>query len=374
MEEDMKKTLIVLTTLILLMLVACDNNTVENKTDVSGNIIYTYTTSQELEFKNAYLNSISQHTDVELSIDGIELIQYYGKVGRGDAVKMTNVYRTKPHMVHNEVIEKFHFRYDHGGNQVYLIFDDQLYTGKSAFEEDLINKEELLTLFLFNSFSINNLNYSEIQDIENRLGNESELEDGNYIFTRYYGKYNGFHAITLENINSFTVCEDEYIENLHFQYPYPGSHIRLINGQEMYTIKEAYRKGHIQLEDIYKLFEKHTNSPDVSEELVTTLLKPAFDIHKDYISDYTMDILYLDKYYGLYQDCHIFSFHSTEWLAKYYTESTNKVLDALRYGGSAYEFVLYEETLYTLKEAIDKGIIDPEIEDIIISKKYILYP
>lgn len=86
---------------------------------------------------------------------------------------------------------------------------------KKAYEKQLITVDDLCELFLINSLSEKGLTIDDLRIIEATLRNDKSLNDG-YFYTRYYGEYNGFYAITLENTSLLTMCVQEDFENLRF--------------------------------------------------------------------------------------------------------------------------------------------------------------
>ena len=200
-------------------------------------------------------------------------------------------------------------------------------------------------------------------------------ETDDHELSRYYGEYNGFHAVSLNFLGGqAAVCFEESVGHLRFEYGYQANRIRFMNGTESYTLGEAFENGIITQEDVYTLFQFHTKSQTTDEALMRQLLTPAYELCLKYKDDFDRDVdfdcFYLKKYYGQYGNSHIYALHASCWIRSSSTSATPEEIEVMEYGFSSIAYVLNDGKLYTLDQALNRGIISEAIKNEIREKYY----
>ena len=146
-----------------------------------------------------------------------------------------------------------------------------------------------------------------------------------------------------------------------------------MNKTEMYSINQALSYGIITNQDVYDIFEIHTKSQQVDDDLVETLLTPAYELCLKYKDDFYEELkyekFYLTKYYGKYGNSYIYSL-SAPWIKSSSTAPTAEEMDIMNHGFTKIAYVLNDGKIYTLNQAKEKGIITEEIVQEIEDKYY----
>lgn len=336
---------------------------------------YPFTAAIDLSemFKTAYANSFPK--DMEIDLNNIEVVEYYGMIGDAHIVSMDSSYLGKeyPNDAYNETVEGMEFRYDRS-YKVYIIYNETLFSAKAAYENRIIDFNSLCKIFGLHTSNLTTFHTEAYNAVQSTMKAEGkELDD--YELSRYYGTYSGFHAISLNFLGmQAAVCFEENVGQLHFEYGYESNRIRFMNGTESYTPDEAFENGIITQEDLYDLFEIHTKSQEIDEALVAQLLTPAYELCSKYPDAFDRDIVferfYLTKYYGQYGDSHILGLYTSCWIKSDFTAATPEETEVMKYGFCDSAYVLYDGKMYTLGQALEQGIITEEIKAEITLKYY----
>ena len=312
-------------------------------------------------FVSAYIKSIS-HKIETVDENNIIINKYYGTIDKAHIVSMYDKYsEVYPNDAYIEEIKNLQFRFTYTTN-TYVIFNGVLYTPKQAFEEKIINLSNLCLLFGLHTFGLDTFTKNDYDNIMSYFGS------GSYLISKYYGKYNGYCAVTLSytGMQIAAVFEETY-KGITFSYGYESSRIRLISENEKHTLKTALENNAISKEDLYNLFEKHTKSAEINDQIIETILTAAYNLCLKYKDDFMKEVKYEDcelyKYYGKYDDSYIFDIHSYNWINFTKTDATEEEIIILQYGFSAGPYVLNNNVLYTIYTALDKGIITEELCD-----------
>ena len=331
--------------------------------------------SKELadKFKSAYANSISEYVDV-VDLNNIEILDCYGKIGNAYIVSMTDSYpKAYPNGAYIEYVENMEFRYDIRNN-VYIVYKNALYTAKEAYEKSIITFDNLCTIFGLHTAKLDTFNKEDYDKlnacIELIYQEEAEL----YQLARYYGEYNGYSVVSYNYLGmQYDVVAYNYINKLEFSYGYQSNYIRFMNKTEMYSINQALSKGIITNQDVYDIFEIHTKSQQVDDDLVETLLTPAYELCLKYKDDFYEELkyekFYLTKYYGKYGNSYIYSL-CAPWIKSSSTAPTTEEMDIMDYGFAKIAYVLNDGKIYTLNQAKEEGMITEEIVQEIEDKYY----
>lgn len=325
-------------------------------------------------FKSAYASSIADFVE-EVDLNEIEILDYFGLIRDAHIVSMGSNYSGKyPNGVYIEEVKKMEFKYD-SGYKIYVIAKDKLYTPKKAYEEKIIDFSELCKLFGIHTSKLETFDEQSYDSVENCLKLKYEEEFDLYEIAKYYGEYNGYSAVSLNYLGmQLAVTSADYVYNLKFEYGYSSNHIRFMNDSEMYSISEALSKNIITKDDLYNIFEIHSKSEKVDEQLIIELLTPAYELCLKYADDFNKEInlnhFSLSKYYGKYGENEIYSLDSTCWIDKVNTSATIEEVEVMEYGFSKTAYVLSDGKLFTLQQALNSGIITEEINKEIMSKYY----
>lgn len=335
---------------------------------------YPFTAAIDLSemFKTAYANSFPK--DMEIDLNNIEVVEYYGMIGDAHIVSMDSCYLDDayPNDAYIESIEDMEFRYDRS-YKVYIVYKEALFTAKAAYENKIIDFNSLCKLFGLHTAKSGTFDAEAYQVVKATLKSQLENADS-YELDRYYGEYNGFYAISLNFLGGqAAVCFEENVGQLHFEYGYESNRIRFMNGTESYTLDEAFENGIITQEDLYDLFEIHTKSQEINQALVTQLLTPAYELCLKYKHDFNREVVferfYLSKYYGQYGDNQIYTLRSSCYLSGS-TSATAEEREVIGIGFGSMAYVLNGGKLYTLGQALEQGIITEEIKAEITQKYY----
>lgn len=342
------------------------------------------TLEMESMFKEAFSNSIDPYIEENISLDNIKLLDYYGKIGKAYVVSMDSEYSKEPynvvpHNIHQETIEKMRFAYDKYNNKVYIVYENELYTPSLAYDGDIINLDNLCNIFALHTSGKNDFTKKDYNMIFNVLESKGYYLP-EFTLKQYYGHYNDYTIVSfyeeelpLPPIGLVSKAKD-YIYNFYFEYNDYSEQIRFINKEEIKSFWDMKYYYKIPVSNVIDVFEIHTNSEDIDEELVETLLYPFFRYCLNHNSCFTYDIeyddMYLKHYYGEYNGSYIYSFYTSRNLKTYKIEelenkdeiiAVQEFLDSLIH-------VLNNGTLYTLTEAVDNGIISKDIEQEVLSK------
>ena len=315
-------------------------------------------------FVSAYIKSIS-HKIETVDENNIIINKYYGTIGKAHIVSMYDKYsEVYPNDAYTEKIKNFEFSFTYTTN-TYVIFDGVLYTPKQAFEEKIINFSDLCLLFGLHTSGLDTFTKNDYDNIMNVI-NDKELN----LISKYYGKYNGHCAVSMFYLGLQTeVVFEETHEGITFSYGTFSSRIRLISENGEHTIKTALENNVITKEDLYDLFEMHTKSAEINDQIIETILTAAYNLCLKYKEDFMKEVKYEDcelyKYYGKYDDSYIFDIHSYNWINFTKTDATEEEIIILQYGFSAGPYVLNNGVIYTLYGAVNKGIITEELAKLI---------
>ena len=324
-------------------------------------------------FKTAYANSFPK--DMEIDRDNIEVVEYYGMIGDSHIMSMDSCYLDDayPNDAYIESVEDMEFRYDLS-YKVYVVHEDTLFTAKAAYEKKIIDFNSLCKLFGLHTAKLDTFDAKAYQVVKATMKSQLENADS-YELDRYYGEYNGFHAVSLNFLGSqAAICFEENVGHLRFQYGYESNRIRFISDSKIYTLNEAFDQGIITGEDLYNLFALHTKSESIDEALVNQLLTPAYELCLKYPDAFDREVVFdrfhLTKYYGQYGDSHIFGLFTSCWIKSDFAAATPEETEVMKYGFSDIAYVLHDGKLYTLDQALEQGIITEEIKAEIMQKYY----
>ena len=325
-------------------------------------------------FKTAYASSFKE--DIEIDLNNIEILDYFGMIGDAHIVSMNSSYLSEgyPDGAYYQSVEGMVFRYD-TTYKVYIIHNEKLYSAKSAYENNIINFNALCKIFGLHTSKIDTFNDMVYDTLKSSMElNESKYADL-YELNKYYGQYNGYYAVSYRFLGEQACAAFEVrYNNLNFSYGYQTERIRLMNETEMYTLDEALDKGIITEKDLYELFNIHTKSEGVNEDLVNYLLTPVYELclkyKEDFAEEFTFDDFSLEKYYGKYGESYIFSLQFMNPFNYKNTTATEDEIEIMKHYFSKMAYVLNDGKLYTLDQAVNAGLLDMEIKKEITNKYY----
>lgn len=301
--------------------------------------------SEELSdsFKMSYANSILQYIET-VDLNEIEILDYYGSIGDAHLVSIKSSYLGSylngeyvyPNGAYIDQVEKMQFRYDIG-NKVYIIYNDILYTAKEAYENKIINFNNLCLVFGIHTSKIDTFSENSYRKLENCMKLVYKDESGLYLLEKYYGDYNGYSIVSYGYLGTQPcVTSSDNINKLRFTYGYESNHIRVMNNTNMYSIHQALDEKIITNNDLYDLFMLHTGSEEVNENLVNKLLTPAYELCLKYAENLdrplTLDDFYLTKYYGKYGDNYIYSLTTPRWINWSSSSATLEEIEIIKRG------------------------------------------
>ena len=339
---------------------------------------YNMNTIAELSdmIKTAYVNSFEEK--FEADFDKIYIRNYYGMIGDAHIVSIYSDYIPErsgkgfPDGAYIQRVERMEFRYDKK-SPVYIIHNEKLYSAKSAYENKIIDFNGLCKLFGLHTSKDHTFSekiYSELKS-SMKLAEPEWAEY--YELKRYYGEYNGYHAVSYNFLGmQVDAAFDEQINNLNFSYAYRTCRIRLMNDTEMYTLGEAKEKGILTDEDIFELFAAHGGGR-LNEELVNELLTPVYEFTLKYSNgpedinggEITFDSFWIKCYYGEYHGCHVFRMDSEIFMFDL-TDASEDEAAIVKHGGFwAQAYILHEGKLYTLDQALEKRLVGQKVKDLV---------
>ena len=305
------------------------------------------TAELEMTFLDAFLQSALEK-EKTFDISQIKILNYYGTMGKAHVVQFN---KACPGQDQHSRIENMDFR--GYSNPVYLIFEDTLYTIKSAYEEKIINFDNLCRLFGINFSGKDTFNKEKYEKLQNQFKLEKPKDYDMYELGGYYGEYNGYSVVTYDyrgmkdNVTIMEPCN-----GLVFRHGDSSNVFRIMNGEKMLSINMAVEEGILTLENVIDLFEFHTHSAELSESLLNQMLSYIENMCENYPIEEAFTYGYsLHKYYGQYGDVHIFyidiifraeNYDMLEWLIG------PRVFDG--------------EKFYTLDVAVELGLITEEIK------------
>lgn len=305
--------------------------------------------SSELEsaFLDAFLQSALEK-EKTFDISQIKILNYYGTIGKAHIVQFN---KACPGQDQHSRIENMDFR--GYSNPVYLIFEDTLYTIKSAYEQKIINFDNLCRLFGINFSGKDTFNKEKYEKLQQQFKRDNPDEYDLYYLLGYYGEYNGYSVVTYNYMGvKLGVTFTEICYGLAFEHGYRSNLFRIMNGENLYSIKEAFENGILTLENLLDIFEIHTHSAELSESLFNQTMSCIENMCENYPIEEAFTYGYnLHKYYGQYGDVHIFyidiifraeNYDMLAWL------QGPRVFDG--------------EKFYTLDEAVELGLITEEIK------------
>lgn len=255
---------------------------------------------------SAYNNTAipGENTDISL----VDVSKYYGRIGKAHIVSFN---MRCPGKDSANRVEKLRFYYY--PNYIYIIYNDALYTICEAYENEIIDFNNLCFLFGINSFGKTTFNKDNYDKIFKSLQTTYPEEPDMFEIDEYYGEYNGYSALSFNYLGGqYCVTFQESCANLYFEYGYKSSRIRFVSEENIYFIKDAMELGIISREDLMEIFKLHTKSAEFDEALLDSLLTPVYDIiqrNNPTDTEYKYEYLSLVKYYGKFGDSHIFTVH-----------------------------------------------------------------
>lgn len=263
-------------------------------------------------------------------------------------VDITNSYNIVPFKIYRENIDKLLFVYG-GTFNFYGYYNNQIHTIKSLYEQEVIDLELVCELFSHMSLATSKLSHTEYEIIREHISYG--------LIDRYFGRYDGYSAFTLCYTSNLCVTEPIRVLDVMFEFPYPDTHIRFVKDDEMISLSN--QNLCVSKDSIYELFSLYTRSDKVNSELISMLFAPVVKVYQEYVSDFTIDDLYLEYYYGSSGDVHFYQFGSNVWLASIIDEDVTGFASSLRYGGG-WATVYYDGNVYLVEEAISLGITTKE--------------
>lgn len=381
----MKKIFFIILCLFsFIILIGCDNTL--NSNNKNNNDEYTLnkdnlTLTDELNniFKEAYIKSITIE-DEEINLNSISILDYYGKIKDSYLVSIIGGNINKyPNDAYIQTVENMEFRYDMK-TRVYIINNQNLYTAKEAYEAKLINFDNLCLIFGLHTSKLDTFNTEKYniakKGFEKNLDEELLEEEAYELFelARYYGEYNGHIALSYNFLGGEScVIFEEKVSNLTFSYGYQTNRIRFINEDEVYFLEDALENNIINKDQLYELFKLHTRGELLNDELVETLIAPAYALYIKY-QDYCITepeyvFFYITNYFGKYGDSYIFSLNGP-WISHTNIPATPEEKEIMEYGFSSMAYVLNNENFYTLDQALRLEIITEEIKEKIVTMYY----
>ena len=303
------------------------------------------TAELEMTFLNAFLQSALEK-EKTFDISQIKILNYYGTIGKAHIVQFN---RACPTQSSSARIENMDFR----GRNVYIVHKNTLYSIENAYEQKIINFDNLCRLFGINFSGKDTFNKKEYEKLQKQFERDNPDEYDLYYLLGYYGEYNGYSVVTYDyrgmkdNVTCMEPCN-----GLVFKHGDFSNVFRIMNGEKMLSINMAVEEGILTLENVIDLFEFHTHSAELSESLFNQTLSYIENMCENYPIEEAFTYGYsLHKYYGQYGDVHIFyidiifraeNYDMLEWLIG------PRVFDG--------------EKFYTLDEALELGLITEEIK------------
>ena len=311
------------------------------------------TSELEASFIDSYFNAALE-AEKTFDISQIKILNYYGAIGKAHIVKFN---KACPGQVQYSIIEGMKFI---GYSQpVYLIFEDTLYTIEDAYEQKIINFDNLCRLFGINSSGKDTFNKEKYEKLSQQIKLIHPDEYELYYFLGYYGEYNGYSVVTYDyrglkdNVTCWEICY-----GLSFRHGDASNTFMIMNGENLYFLNGAFENGILTLENVLEIFEIHTRSAKLSESLLNqtlSCLKKTFEeqpIEKE--AYYSCQI---EKYFGQYGDVHIFNIFL---YSRYYDEENVTVEDRKLLLSMHGNYAFDGENFYTLDEAVELGLITEE--------------
>jgi len=321
--------------------------------------------------KSAYADSIKYAFD-SVDLDEVRVVDYHGKFGNVYLAKVVSSYLKYPNNVYSEFVSSMRFSYN-SANCVYIFCNNTLYTAKQAYEENLIDFNMLCKLYGMNMFGFDTFSEENYNKIKAYFVSKNESIDS-YNLEKYYGEYNGYSAVTYYPLDGMPAAVTVYddICNLQFAYGTISQRIYFFNATNEYSMGDALENGVITKEDLYDIFELHTGSEEVNEELINMMITPAYELCMKYKDDFAkvpeFSSFHLTEYYGKYGDSYIFGLNS-DYFGNL-VSATEEEKELMRYGNFSGEYVLNNGKLYTLEQALEAGIITEEIKQDVMIKYY----
>lgn len=303
----------------------------------------------ELEdaFKDAFLNAALEE-DSSYDSERVKILDYYGTIGKAHVVRFVG--RCPGKNTYSK-IEGMEFI---SSGTVYLIYKDTLYTIESAYEEKIINFDNLCRLFGINCSGKDTFNKKTYNKLYDQFKSENPEDYDQYELLGYYGEYNGYSVVRYDfmGVKSAAIVW-EYCHNLKFKHGHSSNTYSVMDGKNnTVSLSRAYENGILTLENVIDLFEKHTSSADLSESLLNDVLSSIENMCENYPIEEKFTYGYsIDKYYGQYGDVHIF------YLDIIFRAENHDMLLNPR-GPRVFD----GENIYTMDEALELGLITEEIK------------
>jgi len=356
----MKKMFMLLYLFILsIFFVACKENDL-NKDDLN------LTDELSIMFKTAYANSIKKRVE-NADLNEINILSYYGKIDDVYVVSMNNEIvvnklNVYPYDIYDEIIEKMRFYYS-SKKSLYLVFEETLYTIKTAYEEKIITLADVCLLFGIHSMNLETFTKDDYKNIFNSLELNYSDSYQRYNLLTYFGKYNDYNVVNFDIMSVFPAVITEKVGPFMFTYGYPEMAIQVINKKEVLSLTEAYERVILYDEDLYNIFSLETNSAEINKEIIDMLLNSVYNfllsIKDELTSEPDINNIYLTKYIGEHYGYHIFNFETDYKLKSNSTNSIGEEFISLK-NGLGERVLIKDGKLIPLKKAYETGVIKEE--------------
>ena len=304
--------------------------------------------SPELEstFLDAFLQSALEK-EKTFDISQIKILNYYGTIGKAHIVQFN---RACPTQSSGARIENMDFR----GRNVYIVHKNTLYSIENAYEQKIINFDNLCRLFGIIFSGKDTFNKEKYEKLQQQFKRNNPDDYDMYELLGYYGEYNGYSVVRYDYMGmKYAAIAWEYCHAFKFKHGHYSNVYIVMDGENnMFSLNQAYENGILTLENVMDLFEKHTSSADLSESLLNDVLSCIENVCENYPIEEKFTYGYsIDKYYGQYGDAHIFDLDIIFRAENY---------DMLSWWNGPYVFD--GETIHTMDEAVERGLITEEIK------------
>lgn len=298
-------------------------------------------------FKDAFLNAALEEKE-SYDIEQLKILDYYGTIGSAHVVGFN---RGCPGKGYYSTIDGMEFRSN--SQSVYLIHRGSLFTIEEAYEQKIINFDNLCRLFGINCSGKDTFNEEKYNKLYEQFKSENPEDYDQYELLGYYGEYNGYSVVRYNLTGAkLGILAAESCRHLEFSHGDISNIYRVMDGENnMFSLNQAYENGILTLENVIDLFEKHTSSADLSESLLNDVLSCIENVCENYPIEEKFTYGYsIDKYYGQYGDAHIFDLDIIFRAENY---------DMLSWWNGPYVFD--GETIHTMDEALELGLITEEV-------------
>ena len=313
------------------------------------------TAEKEMAFLNAY-HKAAIEVDKSFDINQVKILNYYGTIGKAHVVQFN---KACPGQIRYSQIEGMEF--SGYSKLVYIIHKNTLYTIENAYEQNIINFDNLCRLFGINFSGKDTFNKKKYEKLQKQFKLNHPDDYDMYELLGYYGEFNGYSVVTYKygGLQFDSICWS-LCNGLAFRHGYSTNGFRIMNGENLYSLDGAFKNGILTLENILDIFEIHTHSAELSESLLNQTLSCLKKTCDEYpIQNNVCYNYWIEKYYGQYADVHIFDVfvHSS-----YYNEENITSDDLKKLLSMNGKYAFDGEKFYTLDEAVELGLITEEIK------------